>query len=70
MIEDGENGYLVSQGDVESMAERIVKILSDPELRQRMSDNAPKTLKKFSQPVIAEQWAKLFCTLMNRSDEQ
>ncbi len=35
-IEDGVTGYLVPQHDVPALAERIVRLLADPALRQRM----------------------------------
>lgn len=34
---DGENGYLVSPEDVETMAERLVQVLTDSHLARRMS---------------------------------
>ena len=68
MIIDGVNGFLVPYPNIEIMADRIVEILLNPELRQRMSENAPGTLKKFSRPVVAAQWAKLFLGLMQERE--
>ncbi|MBQ9479908.1 MAG: glycosyltransferase, partial [Selenomonadaceae bacterium] len=70
MIEDGVNGYLVPFADVELMADRIAQILLSPELRQRMSDNAPSSLKKFSQPVVAGMWAKLLLGMMRAREAE
>lgn len=39
-IVHGETGLLVKQGDVEGYAEALLRILGDPELRQRMADRA------------------------------
>jgi glycosyltransferase involved in cell wall biosynthesis len=36
LIEEGLSGYLVSRGDTAAMSERILRLLSDPELRRRM----------------------------------
>lgn len=36
MVEEGENGFLVDVGDDAALAERIGRLLSDPELRQSM----------------------------------
>ena len=36
LIEEGVSGHLVSRGDTTAMSERILKLLSDPELRRRM----------------------------------
>ena len=37
LVHDGENGFLVPVGDVNRMAERIVALLGEPDLRARMS---------------------------------
>lgn len=67
MIEDGVNGYLVAIGDVEAMADRIIKILTEPGLRERLAANCAKSVEKFSPNVIASKWAELFSKLMNKS---
>ncbi len=36
MVEDGVNGFLFPNGDVDALADRISRLLSDPELRARM----------------------------------
>ena len=65
MIEDGVNGYLVPVGDVNALAERIIKILSDRELQQKLSANSARKVEKYSQSIVAEKWARLFLTLMH-----
>ena len=65
MIEYDANGYLVPVNDAESMADRVIKILTTPTLRKRLSTKCAKSLEKFASKVVAEQWAKLFNQLMN-----
>jgi glycosyltransferase involved in cell wall biosynthesis len=36
LITDDVNGYLVGRGDAPAMSERILKLLGDPELRDRL----------------------------------
>ena len=43
LVEDGVNGLLFRVGDVESMAEGAIRILSDDALQQRMAEAARKT---------------------------
>ncbi|MEJ2707240.1 MAG: glycosyltransferase [Anaerolineales bacterium] len=53
-IEDGENGYLVSS--IEEAAERIVKLVQDEDLRQRMGEKAHATVReKFLMIRLLEQ---------------
>jgi len=58
-IEDGVNGFLVSS--VEDTAKRIVQLLKDKELRDRMGEKARKTVKeKFLLTRYVEQYIDLF----------
>lgn len=53
-IEDGENGYLVSS--IEEAAHRIVKLVQDEDLRQRMGEKAHQTVReKFLMTRLVEQ---------------
>lgn len=36
VLRDGENGFLVPAGDVPAFAERLVRLLTDPDLRRRL----------------------------------
>lgn len=36
MVEEGTTGFLVDEGDVEAMAERLARLADDPSLRRRM----------------------------------
>lgn len=65
VIEDSVNGYLVPVDDIEAMADRIIKILTEPGLRDKLSANCAKSIERFSPEVVARLWANLFCKLMN-----
>ena len=64
MIQDGVNGYLVPVGDVDAMADRIIKILTEPGLREKLAANCAQSVEKFSPEIVAGKWAKLFCKLI------
>jgi len=38
LISDGVTGFLVDRGDTPAMSDRILKLLDDPELRDRIGD--------------------------------
>jgi trehalose synthase len=58
-ISDGENGYLVST--VDEAAQRIVQLLKDKKLCQRLGGNARKTVKKkFLLTQYVENYLDLF----------
>jgi trehalose synthase len=57
-IVDGENGYLVNS--IDEAAARLVELLGDPELRQRMGENAKETVRtQFLMPRLLEDWLDL-----------
>ena len=66
MIADGVNGYLVPFGDVKALANRIIKILTEPGLREKLAANCARSVEKFSPEIVAAQWAKLFLWIMQR----
>jgi glycosyltransferase involved in cell wall biosynthesis len=45
IIENGYNGFLIEPGDYDSLARRIVQILDEPALREKMSQANIKTIK-------------------------
>lgn len=58
-IEDGVNGFLVSS--VEETAERVVRLLRDQELRQKIGEKARETVRqKFLMVRLLEQYIDLF----------
>jgi glycosyltransferase involved in cell wall biosynthesis len=44
LITDGVSGYLVDRGDTQTMSERILKLLGEPELRARMGQAGSETV--------------------------
>jgi glycosyltransferase involved in cell wall biosynthesis len=64
---DGQNGYVVSVGDVESLAARIVTLIEDPDARKRMGAAAREAAKYFAPPTIAEKTLALYYQVLDQS---
>ncbi|MEX2738752.1 MAG: glycosyltransferase, partial [Candidatus Wukongarchaeota archaeon] len=45
-IKDGENGFLVAPYDVKGFAERIIKILQNPDLAEEMGKKGKETVRE------------------------
>lgn len=57
-IEDGENGFLVDS--VEQAAERIVQVIKDHTLRERLGERAKESVRRrFLMPRLLEDWLGL-----------
>ena len=63
LIDDGQNGFLVPDNDIELMAEKIVLIASDYQLRKTMQSYAIKKASEFSGENIFLKWHDLFLGL-------
>ena len=64
IILDDIDGLLVENGNVEEMAKSICRLICDDSLRQTISQNARKNIKRFEISQIGEQWKKLFEVVM------
>lgn len=58
-IQDGENGLLVPVGDCEALYRAMKRIIEEPGLAEKLSENAAKLREELSLPKIAEKWMKL-----------
>jgi N-acetyl-alpha-D-glucosaminyl L-malate synthase BshA len=57
---NGETGYMAAVGDVKTMSEQAIHILSDNELLQRFRTNAKAQAMKFDLHNIVPQYEKLY----------
>lgn len=63
IVKEGENGFIVEQDDLETLAERIGRLISNEELRLKMGESSCQFSNCFRPDVIAERWMDLFRTL-------
>jgi glycosyltransferase involved in cell wall biosynthesis len=54
LIKDGETGFAVRAGDPVELADRILQILRDPELRTRLGANCRSLIQKYSPQACAQ----------------
>ena len=62
----GETGYLCDLDDTDCMAEYGVQILSDPDLHERMSNNARKHAASFKQEEVVKQYENFYEKVRDR----
>jgi glycosyltransferase involved in cell wall biosynthesis len=60
LIRDGVDGLLVDAGDTSKMAERIVELLTEPPLVERIVEEATRRLDAFAWPAIAMRLASVY----------
>jgi poly(glycerol-phosphate) alpha-glucosyltransferase len=59
VINDGKDGYLVENRNVDQLADRIIELLSDPKKLEAFSENAYKDSWNYSSDAIWEKWQPL-----------
>jgi glycosyltransferase involved in cell wall biosynthesis len=64
VVKDGVNGILVQSGDVSGIAESLIRLLTDADLRARLSDAGRRTVEKMnSLPIIDKNLKSLYAEL-------
>lgn len=63
IVRDGVDGYLVKDNELKLMADKIVKLIENEQLRKQFSECSNQNLEKFEKSQIIFQWKKLINTL-------
>ncbi|MDP3764864.1 MAG: glycosyltransferase family 4 protein, partial [bacterium] len=61
LIEDGESGFLLKFNDKEALKEKIIELLSNNFLAQKLSKNAKKKAAEFSKERMIKGTIRAFC---------
>lgn len=64
VVTDGVDGFLVEEGDVKGLADKLTILMNDDELRKRMGAAAYKASERFDESKIMNQWNNLFKELL------
>ena len=60
IIQDGENGYLVENGNIQELADRICYLIENEEVRKTMGQKARLSAMRYAPENIMPVWIKLF----------
>lgn len=60
IIRDGEDGFLVDNGDIQGLGEKLLLLMKNSELRKEMGSKAFENSKRFTKEEIMSQWISLF----------
>lgn len=59
VVNNGQNGYVIQEGDETRFIQQLIKLMTDDDLRHRLSLNAINDCQRFSQNKICQQWREL-----------
>ena len=60
VIEDGVDGFLVKEGDIDALAEKLLLLMDDEMLRKKMGGVAFIRSERYAEDRIMQQWTDLF----------
>lgn len=63
IVKNGENGYLVTNGDIDGLAEAMMILMRDEKKRIMFSMNARQVVSTYSEENVMKQWITLFESL-------
>lgn len=66
IVSDGINGYLVPEGDIAGMTQRLETLMKNEALRKRMGLKAKESALRFNEETIMKKWMNTFQTLAGR----
>ncbi len=67
LVKDGVGGMLFEHGDVETMAQQMVEIFSDHELRKKLAQGAFAEIQKHDMQQVIQQFEEIYSTVMKKT---
>ncbi len=67
IINDGVDGFLVPNGNIDKFSEKIGELMQNNELRTHMGSQARKNVMRFAPETIVPQWDLLFKNLIKNN---
>lgn len=70
VVKDNSNGLIVKPDDTEKITSALLKLLTEPQLYSRLSQNGrERVLKHYTWRIIASQYEKLFGSVIKNNSE-
>lgn len=66
IIQDGINGLLVKDGDIEGLANAMMRLMENEEERKAMGCNARRVTETYSEASVMKRWMELFNSLTEK----
>ena len=60
VIDDGENGFLVENGNIEQLAEKMLFLMDHHQERAMMGEQAKRKSEQYKIENLAKTWQNLF----------
>lgn len=64
VVTDGVNGFLVPQGNINLLSEKLIQLMGDDVLRRQMGQAAREKVMRFTENKVMGMWMELFDQLL------
>ena len=68
VVEEGVSGYLIEEGDVCAMADRLLHLIEHDDVRKRMGASAYLASERYAEDAVMAQWMQLFWELTGKRE--
>lgn len=68
IINNGENGYLIENGNMEDFVEKVSRLIENERMRNVFGKKAKLNSSNFSEEIIMKQWVTLFEEVVNKKE--
>ena len=65
IINDGIDGFLVEDRNIEAFADRVCQLMADEDLRLQMGRAAVLSAQRYKSETIMPKWRKMFDVIVN-----
>lgn len=69
LVEDGKTGVLFERGNFEDLAEKVITLVKNKDLREEMGEAGCKRAKKFSWEKVAKRTVKVYAEMLKNNEE-
>ena len=66
VIEDGKTGFLIKDGDIQELANGIIRLIEDSTLRVKMGQAGRYASNRYDESCVMGVWCDLFSSLLMR----
>jgi len=64
IIDNGKDGILVENGNVQQLADGVIRLIRDKEQRESLARSAREKARQYDISIIDQQWEQLFVSVL------
>jgi glycosyltransferase involved in cell wall biosynthesis len=68
IVKNNIDGFIVAQDDIYKLKEKLLNLIENKEIRQKMGKAASENAIQFTPKVVSEQWKNLFDKLIQKNE--